>query len=201
MRSLNIYTFSELSEEAKKKAIRDVREELKENTPHALVFDWAIDDCSLFEPSDLVMRETFGDQYSDDLGGDFLLRNLRKDITLRDGNLHITVALKITNQDMFKTWLGIPKMMHEYMECSVIGMDDDPSTLDIEILMSPDNPLESLAESMVHEAETAFDKHMKLVEGRIIRGIEEYFSDDNLTETISANDNYEFLENGKLYNS
>jgi hypothetical protein len=201
MRSLNIYRFSELSEEAKKKAIHDVREELKENTPHGLVFDWAIDNCELFEPSHQVMCETFGDQYSDDLGGDFLLRNLRKDIILRDGNLHVTVALKITNQDMFKTWIGFPKFLHKYIICSVIGMDEDPSTLDVEILLGPDDPREEIIRSFVGVAEKAFDKHMKLVERRIINGIEEYFSDDNLSETISANDNYEFLGDGKLYNS
>jgi len=201
MRSLNIYRFSELSEEAKKKAIRDVREELKENTPHELVFDWATDDCSLFEPSHQVMCETFGDQYPDDLNGDFLLKNLRKNITLRNGNLHVTEALKITNEDMFKDWLGFPKVLHKYIKCFIIGMDEDPSTLDIEILLGPGDPREEVIRSFIELAEKAFETHMSLIERRIIMGIEEYFSDGNLSERISANDNYEFLGDGKLYNS
>ena len=201
MRSLNIYRFSELSEEAKKKAICDVREELKENTPHELVFDWATDDCSLFEPSHQVMCETFGDQYSDDLNGDFLFKNLRKNITLSNGNLNVTDALKITNEDMFKDWLGFPKVLQKYIICSIIGMDEDPSTLDIEILLGPGDPREEVIRSFIELAEKAFETHMLLIERRIIMSIEEYFSDDNLSERISANDNYEFLGDGKLYNS
>jgi hypothetical protein len=201
MRSLNIYTFSELSEEAKKKAIIDVREELKENTPHAWVFDWAIDNCELFEPSHQIMCETFGEQYSDDLEGDFLLKNLRKNITLRDGDLHITDALKITNQNMFKKWVGFPEFLHKYIICSIVGMDDDPSTLDVEILLGPDDPREDIIRSFITVAEKLFDDHMSLVSRRIIDGLAEYFSDDNLAETIRANDHYEFLEDGKLYNS
>ena len=201
MRSLNIYKFLELSEEAKKKAIIDVREELKENTPHHWVFDWATDNCELFEPSHDSMCETFGDQYSDDLNGDFLLKNLRKNITLRDGNLHVTDALKITNQDMFKEWLGFPKFLHKYIICSIIGMDEDQSTLDVEILLGPDDPREDVIRSFIKLAEEEFDNHMALVAHRIINGLSEFFSDDNLTETICDNDNYEFLEDGELYNS
>ncbi len=201
MRTLSIYSFSELSEESKKRAIKDVREELKENTPIDLVFDWAIDDCWLFEPSEQVMKETFGDQYLEDLGGDFLMKNLRTGITHKNGNLNITQAIKITNEEMFKTWLGIPKIIRGYVKFSVIGADEDPSTLDYEIMLPNYDPREIAVRRCSEEAAKVFDRHMAYVEGRIINGIREYFSDDNLTETISANDRYEFLEDGRLYNS
>lgn len=201
MRSLNIYKFLELSEEAKKKAIIGVREELKENIPNHLVFDWAIDDCALFEPNHKTMCETFGDQYSDDLNDDFLLKNLRKNIRLRDGDPNVTDALKITNQDMFKEWLGFPKILHKHIICSIIGMDEDPSTLDVEILLGPDDPREDVIMSFIELAEKKFDGHMALVARRIINGLSEYFSDDNITERICDNNNYEFLEDGVLYNS
>jgi hypothetical protein len=201
MRTLSIYSFSELSKEARKKAIIGVREELKENTPHDLVFDWAIDNCELFEPSEQDMRETFGDQYADDLGNDFLMKNLRTGITHKNGNLNVTQALRITNQEMFKTWIGFPKIFHRYVECSIIGMDEDPSTLDVEVCLAIDDPREGPVRSLIEIAEKNFETHMTYVERKIINGISEYFSDDNLTETISANDRYEFLEDGTLYNS
>ena len=201
MRTLNIYSFSELDDEAKKKAIRDVREELKENTPHELVFDWAIDDCELFQPSHKSMCETFGDQYMDDLNGDFLMKNLRTGISLKNGDLNVTQAIRIANQEMFKTWIGFPKIFHRYVECSIIGMDEDPSTLDVEVFLAIDDPREGVVRSLIEVAEKNFERHMIWVEGKIINGISEYFSDDNLTETILSSDRYEFLENGTLYNS
>jgi hypothetical protein len=201
MRTLNIYTFSELSEEAKKRAIKEVREELRENTPHELVFDWAIDDCWLFEPSEQVMRETFGDQYLEDLSGDLLMKNLRTGISHKNGNLNVTQAIKITNQDMFKTWLGIPKIIQRYVNFTVIGMDEDPSTLDFEVMLPSHDPRSIAVRGCSENAVKIFDAHLIYVEGKIISGIREYFSDENLTETISTSDRYEFLENGRLYNS
>ena len=201
MRTLNIYTFSELSEEAKKRAIQDVREELKENTPHELVFDWAIDDCWLFEPSEQVMKETFGDQYLEDLGDDFLMKNLRKGISHKNGNLNVTQALKINNHDMFKTWLGIPKIIQRYVNFSLIVSDEDPSTLDFEILLPNYDPRSLAIKGCSENAVKLFDTHMIYVEGKIINGIREYFNDDNLEQAILSSDRYEFLENGRLYNS
>ena len=127
--------------------------------------------------------------------------NLRKNITLSNGNLNVTDALKITNEDMFKDWLGFPKVLHKYIKCFIIGMGEDPSTLDIEILLGPGDPREEVIRSFIELAEKAFETHMLLIKRRIIMSIEEYFSDDNLSERISAYDNYEFLEDGKLYNS
>lgn len=202
MRTLSIYSFSELSKEATKKAINGVREELKENTPHELVFDWAIDDCSLFEPSEQTMKETFGDQYVEDLGQEeFLMKNLRTGITHKNGDLNVTQALRITNQEMFKTWIGFPKIFHRYVECSIIGMDEDPSTLDVEVFLAIDDPREGVVRSLIEIAERNFQTHMSYVERKIINGISEYFSDGNLTETILSSDRYEFLEDGTLYNS
>ena len=201
MRTLNIYSFSELAENAKKKAIMDVREELKENTSYELVFDWAIDDCELFQPSHRSMCETFGDQYMDDLNGDFLMKNLRTGISLKNGDLNVTQAIQITNQEMFKTWIGFPKIFHKNVECSIIGMDKDPSTLYVETFLAVGDPREGAIRTLIEIAEKNFENHMVWVEGKIINGIYEYFSDDNITETILSSDRYEFLENGTLYNS
>lgn len=201
MRTLNIYSFSELDENAKKKAIMDVREELKENTSYELVFDWAIDDCELFQPSHRSMCETFGDQYMDDLNGDFLMKNLRTGISLKNGDLNVTQAIQITNQEMFKTWIGFPKIFHKNVECSIIGMDKDPSTLYVETFLAVGDPREGAIRTLIEIAEKNFENHMVWVEGKIINGIYEYFSDDNITETILSSDRYEFLENGTLYNS
>jgi hypothetical protein len=67
--------------------------------------------------------------------------------------------------------------------------------------LGPDDPREDIIRSFITVAEKLFDDHMSLVSRRIIDGLAEYFSDDNLAETIRANDHYEFLEDGKLYNS
>lgn len=102
---------------------------------------------------------------------------------------------------MFKTWIGFPKIFHRYVECSIIGMDEDPSTLDVEVFLAIDDPREGAVRSLIEMAGKNFERHMIWVEGKIINGISEYFSDDNLTETILSTDRYEFLENGTLYNS
>ena len=89
MRTLLIYKYSELPEEAKAKAIEEVREEMKEYEQHS-AFQWAIDDCALFEPPHAEMAALLGDDYydrnltADGKYGQFVFKNNRKGIEFDD---------------------------------------------------------------------------------------------------------------------
>ena len=53
--------FTELSTEAQEKAINAFRDELYDGEYYASDLpEWAVDDCSLFEPLDAEMTELFG---------------------------------------------------------------------------------------------------------------------------------------------
>ena len=116
MRTINIYQFDELSEEAKKVAIEKTRERLKQ-TDYIEAYDWAIDDCALFEPSHAEMAELFGDDYYEKNHDNFVFKNHRKGLEYEGefGTIHIKEALEITNEEMFLEWLGFPKKYQKYI--------------------------------------------------------------------------------------
>ena len=55
MRTIAIYSYDELSDEAKETAREEVRDEMKENEWKES-YIWAIDDCSLLEPPHSVLN-------------------------------------------------------------------------------------------------------------------------------------------------
>jgi len=202
MRTLTIYKYSELPEEAKAKAIEEVREEVKEYEQHS-AFQWAIDDCSLFEPQHAEMAALFGDDYydrnltADGKYGQFVFKNNRKGIEFDDyfETVQITDALEITNLKMFKTWLGIPEIFHDIY----IGIMDwnGRTIIEIENPFPTDDPRHEAVKAISDNAAEKFDAHMSHIAQRIVSGTEEYFSDENIEAKIEEGD-FEFDGEGGI---
>ena len=108
------FSFDELSPEAKKNAIKNVREEMWEGRHGADdISSWVIDDDFIFEPTHDEMLDIFGPNYNDSLDGNPMIANDRDDISYiskEDQNyyLHCKKALNVTNDGMFFGFLGIP---------------------------------------------------------------------------------------------
>lgn len=199
MRSLNLYYFSELSEEAKKKAILEYREEMEENEQQE-AFRWSIDDCALFEPAHDELVAVVGDDYYDRNGG-FIMENGRKGIEISDYScINIKDALTITNSTMFLKWLGVPDMFINKVEYEI---SDTTTTTEIEMVHNRlmGDPLADALTGILTQAESKFANHINVIKRRIDSGIEEYFSDDNIIDRLAENEEVEFTEDGILWNS
>lgn len=199
MRTLNLYNFSELSEEAKKKAILEYRGEMEENEQQE-AFRWSIDDCALFEPAHDELVAVVGDDYYDRNGG-FIMENGRKGIKISDYScINIKDALTITNSTMFLKWLGVPDMFINDIEYEI---SDTATTTEIEMshnrLMG--DPLADALTGILTQAESKFANHINVIKSRIYSGIEEYFSDDNIIDRLEEDEEVEFTEAGILWNS
>lgn len=208
MRTIAIYSYDELSPEAKEKAIEEVREEMKENEWHES-YDWAIDDCSLLEPPHDEMVKCCGNNYyeenrtPDGKYGQFVFKNKRKGIQFdeEDGTLNIEDALEITNKRMFKLWLGIPEMFHHTVGYE-IHTPPYPGSTTIELFHDELNGevMGDVLNGILEKAKDKFDSHISDIHSKIIRGMEDYFDDENVEFRIEEA-NYEFQEDGSIWNS
>jgi hypothetical protein len=198
MRTITLLKYPELSESAKATAIEEVREEMKEHESHS-AYDWAIDDCSLFEPPHAEMAALFGEDYYDRNGNDFVFKNNRKGIVFEDyfETVQITDALEITNQTMFKTWLGIPEI---FQEISIEIMDWNGRTIiEMENPYMTEDPRHEALKAISDNAAEKFEAHVSSIAKRIVNGIEEYFSDENVEFRIEETDP-EFNKEGNIVN-
>ena len=213
MRTIAIYTYDELSPEAKENAIEEVREEMKQNEWQES-YDWAIDDCSLLEPPHDEMEKFCGDNYyeenrtPDGKYGQFVFKNHRNGIQFDgdDGTLNIEDALEITNKRMFKLWLGIPEMFHHtvgyeiYTYKGLFAMHYSGSTT-IELFHEELNGevMGDVLTGILESAKDKFDSHISDIHSKILRGMEDYFDDENV-ECRIEDANYEFQEDGSIWN-
>lgn len=208
MRTIAIYTYDELSTEAKKKAIEEVREEMENNERHES-YDWAIDDCSLLEPPHDEMVKFCGNNYyeenrtPDGKYGQFVFKNKRKGIQFDedDGTLNIEDALEITNKRMFKLWLGIPEMFHHTVGYEIYT-PPYPGSTTIELFHEELNGevMGDVLTGILESAKNKFDSHISDIHSKILRGMEDYFDDENVEYRIE-DANYEFQEDGSIWNS
>lgn len=195
MRTITLLNYKELSGSAKVIAIEEVREEMREHETQR-AYDWAIDDCSLFEPPHAEMAALFGEDYFDLNGGQFVFKNKRKGISFENyfEILQITDALEITNQKMFKSWLGIPEIFHDVY----VGILDWGSTIiEIENPFISEDPRHEVLNDIADNAAEKFKAHVSAIAKRIVSGIEEYFSDENVEFRMSET-NPEFNEEGRI---
>jgi len=208
MRTIAIYTYDELSPEAKKKAIEEVREEMENNERHES-YDWAIDDCSLLEPPHDEMEKCCGNNYyeenrtPDGKYGQFVFKNTRKGIQFDedDGTLNIEDALEITNERMFKLWLGIPEMFHHTVGYEIYT-PPYPGSTTIELFHEELNGevIGDVLTGIIESAKDKFDSHISDIHSKILRGMEDYFDNENVEYRIE-DANYEFQEDGSIWNS
>jgi hypothetical protein len=198
MRTITLYKYSELSESAKSTAIEEIREEMQEHESHS-AYEWAIDDCSLFEPPHAEMVALFGEDYYGRNGNEFVFKNKRKGIEFDDyfETVQITDALEITNQTMFRTWLGVPEIFHDlYIEI----MDWNGRTIiEMENPFMSEDPRHEAVKAIFNIAAEKFEAHVSSIAKSIAYGIEEYFSDENVENRIEES-NFEFNEQGNIVN-
>jgi len=193
---VNIYTFDELSDNAKQVAIDEHREAMYHDNYFS---HYAIDDCYLFEPrhSEIVdLCPAYADY------GKPMLGNTRKNIYYdleRNRHLDCTDAIVINNEKMFLEWLEIPEGMHYKIDYTIRATKTRyPDTIiefsenyrDIEI--SEDE------RKILDNAEVKFSNHMEDVLNRISEAYEYYFSDEYIADNLEINQ-YEFTEDGKKY--
>ena len=199
MRTINIYQFDELSEEAKKVAIEKMRERLKRTESYE-AYDWAIDDCALFEPSHAEMAELFGDDYYEKNNDNFVFKNHRKGLYYEGfGVIHIKEALEITNEEMFLGWLGFPKKYQKYITFEFYENHYTSTYLKIDNEFLESDPRYNYIKVLVKNAEEKFKNHLEEIESRIESSYDAYFSDEEMEIRISENE-MEFYENGLKYN-
>lgn len=205
MRTISIYTFDELSDEAKAKAIENVREQMKENGHDQFAFRYAIDDCALFEPAHQEMEEILGGDYfernrtSDGKYGQFVFKNKRKVIYWDEARqmAAIAEALEITNVPMFLTWLGIPERLHGYVYYEMEDRGTQTRLYLSHDLLS-DNPMCEAFAQIFDAATKKFDAHISEISHRIAQGMEDYYNDEEIEEKIGDSD-YEFNEDGTIF--
>jgi hypothetical protein len=205
MRTIKVYMYDELSEEAKKNAILSLSEITKEHE-----WDdaqrWAIDDCSLFEPAHEEMAAILGNDYydrnltTDGKYGQFVFKNNRTGIrfNVEEGFLSISEALEITNPTMFMKWLSIPEVLHQYVTYEIKNFARGSRTaLYLEHVLSSDDPRAMALDSLFPQATKKFKDHLDDILQRIANGTEAYFDDDNMLSRIEEHE-YEFYEDGRL---
>lgn len=192
---LKVYNFEELSEQAKQNAIDKRRELLYECNDFA---EWAIDDCSLFEPKHKEMEQLYGKSY------DFpLIKNTRKNICFsadREWYLDCTSAMEITDDEMFYKWLGITDEFLLQKVCYNIYTPSGrnrSTTIEFDFDYDFDAPTEDEL-NVVHNAKDKFDSHIDDILRRIESDIVYQFSDEAITEDL-IDSGYEFTENGNIY--
>ena len=194
MRTLEIklFTFDELSNEAKENAIKQVRESYYEYNDFC---QWAIDDCALLEPLENELTEILGKDYKFPL-----IENNRKIYFSLDRNRYIDIsnAMTITDDNDFFKWLGIDEnlfldddgfLILDYK----IGKDTiefETNDFNIDFNDEQNKILDSAIEK--------FESHCEDILTRIESDYEYRFTDEAIIEDIKAN-NFEFYNDGKIY--
>lgn len=185
-----VYKFDELSEQAKQVAIEEVRNEYYEYNDFA---NWAVDDCSLFEPKEKELIELFGEDYNFPL-----IKNTRESIyfdTERNRFLDCAKAMQITNKKQFLLWLGID-IEDEAFE-NIYFEIITPNYRNASTEIAFDDYDERFGD-IIDMAEEKFNSLIRDIIDRIEADIDYRFTDEAIIEDIEAND-YEFLPNGKKY--
>ena len=186
--SINVYSFNELTEEAKQNAIESVRNSYYEYNDFGR---WAVDVCALFEPTEKELVELLGDSYVFPL-----IENTRDsiyfDTDARYAYLDCAKAMVITNREYFLLWLGIPISAQEKIEYRITTPYGRYNSTEIEF----EYPEE--LEDVVNAATEKFKEHIQSILYNIKQDIVYRFSDEAIIEEIIANE-WEFLEDGELY--
>lgn len=187
------YTFDQLSEEAKKNAIENIREEMWDGGHGAWsIPEWVIDDDYLFEPKHDEMIKAYGNEYDKSLGSNPMIGNSREGISYvskDDQNyyLHCSKALEVNNDEMFLGWLGIPP----YFWGSVNYYFEDSGTYTkIEFEIEDEDEMNSntlsLLNNYLDKASSNFKNHMDSVLTMITNDIESQYEDDAIEERIES---------------
>jgi hypothetical protein len=158
---------------------------------------WAADDCALLEPAHDEMTELLGNDYYEKNGNQFVFKNNRTNIEFDDYEIHVQQALEITNNKMFKKWLGIPDVLSEWIEYEIIE-SVSKTDIEFECTLINSDPRYPAAVAAIGKASEKFSNHMNDILIRLENSVEDYFSDDNVEDRILEGE-YEFNESGSTY--
>jgi hypothetical protein len=198
MREMKIYKLNELSPLAREIAIDNHRDWMEENLKYEAMC-WATDDCSLFEPKHQEMVDACGEDYYKNNGDQFVFKHMRGFIDWDfDGDeIELSQSLKITNEDMFFAWLGIPKGLRKYVSYVIGGITI--TQISFESVNLYDSPIEELLEDIFKKASDKFDAHIENTLIRIKENEKAYFEEENVVYSIENIYNLEFFEDGERF--
>jgi hypothetical protein len=180
-----VYSFDELNDSAKEKAIENIREDYYRDNDFA---EWVIDDCCLLEPEELKNEDSI------------LIENNRKVYFDLGRNKHIDIsqAMEIKDDERFLEWLGIKKddfldeNRYSIIEYRINSDSIEFDTTDWNVEFTKEQ------EDILNDAKIKFKNHCNYILDRIEMGIEYRYSDEGITEDIYSND-WEFTEDGSKY--
>jgi hypothetical protein len=201
--------FDDLSEEARKNAINNVRAQRYEDGDD--ICQWAIDDSELFEPPHEDMSKIFGEDYYEALGNRFMLGNSDPKkinfVSKSDPNYYITCsdAIDIAEDSMFLRWLGIPSRFNSYLYYKLRNPNYRNSSTIIEFdIENLDGLIEKFGpegerelESYIEKAELKWESHMNYVLDKITSCIDNEYEDEGIIDHIENND-IKFTEDGEI---
>lgn len=188
--TIEIYQFDELTKEAKEKAIESVRESYYQHNDFA---EWAIDQCYLFQPEDMMDKEE-------------IIKNTRGKIyfsTDRDWFIDCADSMEIVDEKAFLNWLGLPESIHNEVEYFISTPNHRNSDTCIEVLPI-DNQLDIYDFEEKHgisfqDIEDKFKEEIVLKALKRIKDDIDYrFTDECIIEDIEANE-IEFYKDGSKY--
>jgi hypothetical protein len=193
---IQIYSFDELTKDAKDNAIEQIRQRRYNDYD---IIHWIIDDCYLFEPAHDELINLCGLEY--EKLSTPIFKNSRKLYFDLDRNRHIDAsnAIEITNEKMFFQWLEIPDNMHENVYFTIKSTYSRyPDTF---ILFQENDCQYEFTDQenkILENAKDKFSDHMETVLNRIEASYDYYFTDQSIIEDIEAND-YQFTDYGNIY--
>ena len=169
-----VYTFDELSDDAKEKAIENFRKERYETD----ISDWIIDDCYLLNPRGI---------------NDLIIDNTRKVYyNIYRGYIDISKGMDIKDDNAFLNWLNIPielqnEVYYTIKEDTIYFEEND---CEYEFTENDNKILDN--------AKDNFEEHCSDILQSIENSYDFYHSDECIIEDIRCCDYYEFTKEGKL---
>lgn len=172
-----VYSFNELSEESRDKAIDNIRNSYYEYNDFS---EWAIDDCYLLQPKELMNDE-------------LIIENNRKIYFSldRDRYIDISKAMEIKDVNIFLKWLGLDELLIDKIDFDIF--EDS-----IDFMNQSDEEFTDVEWEKLKNAEEKFGSHCDEVLDRIEADIDYRFTDESIIDDIESND-YEFHDDGTKY--
>jgi len=193
---IQIYSFDELTQDAKNNAIEQIRQRLYNDSD---ILHWIIDDCYLLEPAHDELVNLCGLAY--EKLSNPIFKNSRKIYFSFDQNRHIDAsnAIEITNDKMFFQWLQIPDNMYEKVYFTIKSTNSRyPDTFISFEENECDYQFTDEEIKVLEKANDKFSDHMEMILNRIESSYDYNFTDQSIIEDIQAND-YQFTEDGNIY--
>jgi hypothetical protein len=176
-----VYSFDELNDSAKKRAIENIREQYYRCNDFS---EYVIDDCYLLEPRNEEL--SIFSEYKD-----LLIKNNRKVYYSLDRDRHIDIskAMEIQDSRLFLKWLGLDDDLIDKVDYDILKDD-------IEFSNQSDDEFTDDEMTVLCAAEIKFREHCQDILNCIEKSIDYCFSDESIIEDIYAN-LLEFTDNGE----